>query len=73
MKPQMKTVSSKAYAKKGGNACPVCGSESYEGGSVEIEGSEAFQPLNCIDCGAAWTDKYVLVGYVDLETGDLEQ
>ena len=36
--------------------CPYCGSTDLEGGSVTVEGNEAWQDVGCLDCGADWTD-----------------
>lgn len=51
----------KAYTKKPWR-CPFCGSDNIEADSVDIEGGEAFQDCNCIDCEGVWRDIYVRKG-----------
>ena len=52
------------YIEGGGVACPFCGSENIEGGSVEIDCGFANQNVGCADCGAEWLDYYVLNGVI---------
>ena len=41
-------------------ACPVCGRDILTGESVDIIGLTAEQDVSCDQCGATWTDVYVL-------------
>jgi transcription elongation factor Elf1 len=41
--------------------CPVCGFDQVDGGSVEIDGTQARQSVTCLECDASWTDVYELV------------
>jgi len=58
-----KWITDKAYRELKGNACPRCKSENIEGGQFDVEGGKALQEVGCTDCGASWTDVYILVGY----------
>lgn len=55
------------YAEDNGTRCPCCGGAQLSGGFVEIEAGAASQGISCDDCGAEWTDTYVLTGYRNLE------
>ena len=62
------------YVRLQGVLCPDCWSSNIEGdGSVEIEGSDAWEAITCNACGARWTDQYTLIGYEELEHGDPER
>ena len=39
-------------------ACPTCDSGDIEGGNVQIDGKEAWQPVSCLNCGTSWTEVY---------------
>lgn len=54
------------------NECPFCDSDHIVGGSVNIEGIQAFQSLSCNECNAAWVDEYILVGYTVTDDPDTE-
>lgn len=45
------------YAQQRG-MCPTCGSENIEGDGVVIDGAHVNQDVECLDCGACWTDWY---------------
>lgn len=61
------------YVALKGVRCPSCGSSDVSGNQLEVNAGEAFQPMNCSECGATWSDSYALTGYSDLEGGvDLE-
>ena len=48
------------YLKRGA-CCPRCGEDvSIEGEQLNVEGTEASQPMHCLECGLWWTDIYVL-------------
>ena len=47
--------------------CPNCGSEQIEGGSIDVEGENAYQQVSCNDCDQQWNDIYQLVGVEGVE------
>ena len=49
-----------AYLAENGTVCPHCRSREITGGSVDINGNQAFQSVTCGDCHAEWTDVYRL-------------
>ena len=55
----------KKYLDSGGSICPYCESSQIEGGSIEIDGQQAWQKVSCLDCEKDWDDIYNLVD-VDL-------
>lgn len=62
------------YVQKGGLICPICqANDSTEGSSIEIDCNVAYQDCNCLECGANWTDVYILSGYDNLEQPAKEQ
>lgn len=50
----------KAYIKKGGMVCPICGSSNISGGSFDMEEAGIYQYCVCFDCDSEWTDMYRL-------------
>jgi len=46
--------------------CPVCEDNNVEGSSIDISNGQATQNINCISCGAYWTDVYKLDRYDNL-------
>lgn len=52
-----------------GVRCPSCGSSDVTGSHLEVDAGTAFQPMTCSECGANWSDSYVLTGYANLEGG----
>jgi hypothetical protein len=52
-----------------GVRCPSCGSSDVSGSHLEVDAGTAFQPMTCSECGANWSDSYVLSGYSDLDGG----
>lgn len=50
--------------------CPLCGSSSIEGGSVDIEHKWAFQQVTCLNCHATWTEEYAAHSRHNVERGD---
>ena len=38
--------------------CPLCNSGQIEGGNIQIDGKEAWQPVSCLKCGGQWTEVY---------------
>jgi hypothetical protein len=59
-------MSSEEYAECGYNQCPVCKSMELDAGVPDCDGKHVTQRVSC-ECGAEWTDLYVLEGYIDLE------
>lgn len=57
------------YVNNCGAYCPACRTTQITGGTIDIDGTEAFQEVSCNNCGASWNDLYRLVGFDDLETG----
>ena len=55
-----------AYLRRG-SCCPYCRSESITGESVDIEGRQASQEVDCQECGRRWHDVYRLA---DVEVMD---
>lgn len=56
------------YTACGGSKCPNCGSyniTSVDG--VELDGEAGWQSIECLHCGAEWTDVWKLDGYIDLK------
>lgn len=39
-------------------ACHICGGNQLDGGSVEIDGESAIQPITCLNCEATWDEVY---------------
>jgi len=68
----MALIPSQAYAKSGGMYCPVCTHTNIQGESFDTELGTCTQCMYCTDCGASWTDCYVLVGYANLKEGEGE-
>ena len=54
------------YITTKGLVCPYCGSESIEGGFIEVIAGEAFQNMNCCQCRSKWQDIYHLVDVAPL-------
>lgn len=50
------------YVAGEGCNCPFCDSDELEGGSINIEGNNAYQGMFCHSCNAGWDDVYVLSG-----------
>lgn len=38
--------------------CPISKQHSIQGGHVEIDGREAWQQVECLDCGLLWAEVY---------------
>ena len=53
------------YVKNGGGFCPYCGSEQYEGGSLDFESGGIYQQIVCNDCGKDWIDCYSLTSVLE--------
>lgn len=70
-----KIMTSKEYAKSGGNKCPVCHADGeLDGwGTVEIDGKTATQAVACNNCDSEWVDCYALTGYENLQINEDKQ
>ena len=55
---------------KDANGCPICGSDQVEGGHVDINSTEAWQGVSCLDCGYEFNEVYTLAMY---ETSDARE
>lgn len=55
-----------AYIRAGGSFCINCGSGNISAGRIESEGREAWQPVQCYDCGSEWNDIFRLIGVDDI-------
>jgi predicted Zn-ribbon and HTH transcriptional regulator len=53
-----------------GNKCPFCLNEQIEGASVETGKGEASQGMDCLNCGATWTDFYTLNRIIVMDEPD---
>ena len=63
--PEIMTVLQ--YMTNGACKCPVCHSEEIEGGPIEIDAGQAWQPMSCNACPATWNDVYKLTGFSELK------
>lgn len=43
--------------------CSYCYSDEIVGGSIQIDGNIAWQPITCVDCGKKWNDIYTIAAY----------
>lgn len=66
-------MSDEQYVAKKGLYCPVCGSGQLDGGAFTVDAGEAFQEMGCNHCNSAWNDYYRLVGYGELEEGEIPE
>ena len=57
----------KAYMEGGANLCPFCKSADITGGSIDIDGREAWQEVSCNECNEQWRDVYKLAFVEDSE------
>lgn len=61
------TISSEQYAAYGGAMCPSCGSHNISStDQIDHDCDCGTQNIECLDCGAQWTDVWHLRGYTDL-------
>ncbi len=66
----MKTERAKQYLEQHGLACPFCGSQDIEGGSMDFEAGEIAQRISCHECDERWTDVYKLAAVADADSGE---
>lgn len=59
------TAQVEKYIASGGVICPACGSHDIGGASIGVEAGHAFQNVSCNDCGADWTDEYILTSITE--------
>ena len=60
-------IDTESYIKGKGLCCPFCGSESIQGGFIQVEAGEALQEMSCSQCEGKWQDLYRLVDVTPLE------
>jgi hypothetical protein len=63
-------LTSKQYAAaKAPAGCPQCGGADIEGGTIKVNGLNAYQVISCQnpECQASWEDEYQLIGYINLK------
>jgi len=60
MKTKVFTAEQKASYLKSPGHCPSCHSADIEGGSIDVEGSSAYQGVMCLSCDFRWDDVYTL-------------
>lgn len=46
--------------------CPLCEDNQVQGDSIDINNGQAIQNIDCLTCGAYWTDIYKLDHYENL-------
>jgi hypothetical protein len=63
-----KTASPKEYAQDNGMHCPFCRSYTMTSGNIEIDDTQIFQKISCLECGESWCDIYKLAGYYSPKT-----
>lgn len=64
-----KPISQEEYKKD--ERCPVCEADGHmSGGSIDINGNQATQNIDCGMCGAYWTDVYILSQYDNLHDNE---
>jgi hypothetical protein len=69
--PAQGPMTDEQYARARGCRCPLCGHRnSVEGGSVEVDGEQAWCKVECSNCGGSWNDYFTLTGWGDAERGD---
>ncbi|MGA3118093.1 MAG: hypothetical protein ABSF90_27135 [Syntrophobacteraceae bacterium] len=56
----------KEYIEAAGSFCINCGSGNISAGKIESEGREAWQSVQCYDCGSEWNDIFRLIGADDI-------
>lgn len=71
-RPEGVRLSPEEYRRAQGASCPACESEQIQGHSIEVNAGRAHQEIDCLDCGASWSDDYALSGYSHLSTPDAD-
>lgn len=63
--PKAKPLTSRQYAKTGGDVCPFCRGKDVKvaGAIMPDDGDGASLEVECSDCGRAWKNIYRLAGY----------
>ncbi len=49
-----------------GQSCPECGSEVLEGHGFDDQGAEVRREIECVTCGAQWTEVFTLEKFCGL-------
>ena len=60
----------KKYVENGGQVCPSCGCEDFEGGPVTVAEENCYQVVSCNECAAEWEDCYTLSDMCVTQKGD---
>lgn len=53
--------------------CPYCGSENLDCGTMQVDGKDAWQSVECNDCHAQWRDVYKLADVESVALPDKEK
>lgn len=59
----MKMLSDAEYVAAGGNQCPHCRSTKLKADRPTVEGVEAYQDVECLDCKRTWVEVFRLIGW----------
>lgn len=54
------------YFESEGTVCPFCGFDQTEGGSISIEGNNAFQDMGCLNCEKQWRDVWARHSFYEI-------
>ena len=61
-------MTQKEYSETGGVRCPACRLEATRNGGQDFDGQRGMTwEYSCDECGATWTETWLLTGYTDLE------
>jgi len=67
--PAILAVSPDEYVENEGADCPVCACGCIQTETPRVSGGNVYCECECCECGATWTDKYDIAGYLNLEGG----
>ena len=62
MDPKLTEQQKRDYIEGVGSECPFCADSGLIGGTIEIDSSIAWQPVECQGCKSTWNDEYTLTG-----------
>lgn len=63
---ELTPMTDEEYCGTGGNRCPFCGSDNFDGEEIEYDSGIAWQDVECNECGKRWQDQYSLTGYKEI-------
>jgi hypothetical protein len=69
----MKTTTQEEYVKACGLQCPACKSKELQCDTPQQDGAVIHQNIDCLSCGAYWTDLYTLSGFSNFHEKDIEE